>query len=130
MVGIDHVALRVSDLQRSIDFYTSVLGLKLERQRPELGLAHLRAGSTLIDLIAERPQNAETTHRHLGLDHFCLCLNDFSTEQVATHLSAHRVHSGHPTLRYGATGDGYSIYLQDPDGHGVELRGQEASPEA
>ena len=100
-----------------------MLGLKLEWQRPDISLAHLRAGGALIDLIGGRRLYGEATDRQIGLDHFCLCLNGFSADQVARHLSAYGIHSDNPTLRNGAMGDGYSIYLRDPDGYGVELPG-------
>jgi glyoxylase I family protein len=48
---IDHLVLRVRDLARSIRFYGQVLGCHVERQREHLGLAHLRAGASMIDLV-------------------------------------------------------------------------------
>src|SRR5260370_1289730 len=48
---IDHVVLRVSDADSMIRFYCEVLGAKVSRRRPDLGMVHLRAGASLIDLV-------------------------------------------------------------------------------
>jgi len=49
---IDHLVLRVRDLQASIDFYQAVLGCCVAKRRDDLGLIHLRAGASMIDLIS------------------------------------------------------------------------------
>jgi len=52
VVGLDHVVLRVADLERSSAFYRDVLDCRVEKWQPELGLLQLRAGSALIDLVS------------------------------------------------------------------------------
>ena len=48
---IDHVVLRVIDLEKMLSFYCGVLGCSLERRQDDLGLIQLRAGNSLIDLV-------------------------------------------------------------------------------
>ena len=48
---IDHIVLRVVDLDASLAFYMGLLGCTIERRRDELGLVQLRAGRSLIDLV-------------------------------------------------------------------------------
>lgn len=48
---LDHVVLRVRDMQNSLRFYTQIVGCDIAKQRPDLGLVHLRAGASMIDLV-------------------------------------------------------------------------------
>ena len=91
--GIDHVVLRVKDIEAMRRFYCDVLGASHVAYRPELRMSHLRAGSCMIDLVA------------------------------ASHLERHGVAAGEMRNRYGAEGNGPSIYLTDPEGNRVELKG-------
>ena len=122
---IDHVVLRTRDLARLQRFYCDVLGCTLERELPDSGLTQLRAGRSLIDLIDV------TLPRHAALqagpgrnmDHFCLRIEPFDAAAIAAHLRAHGVEPGDVATRYGAEGHGPSIYVDDPDGNVVELKG-------
>ena len=74
---IDHIVLRVSDLERMIDFYCKVLGCSLEWRRPDLGLVHLRAGSAMIDLVPVDGKlgsvgGAAPGKEGRNMDHVCL----------------------------------------------------------
>lgn len=126
--GIDHVVLRVSDPERSIAFYRDALGCEVERRVDELGLIQLRAGSSLIDLVDLNGQlgraggDAPDRSRQ-NVDHFALTLDRFDAEAISSHLAQFGVESGEPARRYGAEGYGPSIYLKDPDGNTVELKG-------
>ena len=126
--GLDHIVLRVLDLDRSIAFYESVLGCVEERRLEDLGLIQLRAGSSLIDLVGVdtplgRAGGAEPARQRPNLDHFALTLEDFDADAIRRHLAACGVECGEPRERYGATGFGPSMYIQDPDGNTVELKG-------
>lgn len=126
---IDHVVLRVRKLASSISFYSNVLGLTVDRERPELGLVHLRAGSSLIDLVSidgplGRKGGAAPATEGLNLDHLCLRIEPFDETALRAHLVEHGVNLPEASVqRYGAEGEGLSIYIQDPDGNTIELRG-------
>jgi catechol 2,3-dioxygenase-like lactoylglutathione lyase family enzyme len=125
---IDHLVLRVRDLQAMLDFYCGALGCTVERQQDEIGLVQLRAGRSLIDLIPVdgplgRSGGAAPGTEGRNLDHLCLRLEPFDEAAIRAHLAAHGVSAGETASRYGAEGSGPSIYVADPDGNTVELKG-------
>jgi glyoxylase I family protein len=131
IAGIDHLVLRVTDLDRAIRFYRDVLGMQIAKVNEPLGLVHLHAGPSLIDLITVDgplgkagggPAGAENRN----VDHICLQVREFDMERIKAHLRAHRIEPGAEGERFGAGGEGQSLYLSDPDGNGLELR---AAPE-
>ncbi|HEY4039205.1 MAG TPA: VOC family protein [Burkholderiaceae bacterium] len=127
IAGLDHVVLRVADLERSSAFYRDVLACQVEKWQPELGLLQLRAGSALIDLISldgrlGREGGAGPSREGRNMDHFCLVLQRFDEAALRAHLAARGVEAGRTADRYGAQGYGASIYIQDPDGNTVELK--------
>lgn len=126
--GLDHVVVRVADLERSLAFYRDALGLPIERQIEQLGLVQLRAGDALIDLVpvdsplgqaGGGPPNPEAKN----VDHFALCLERFDEAELRDLFARHRIPASETAERYGAEGTGPSIYLTDPDGNTVELKG-------
>jgi glyoxylase I family protein len=126
--GIDHLVLRVRDAAATERFYVEVLGLTVERRQDRIGLVQLRAGAQLIDLVAVDGMLGQQGGAGPGvegrnLDHFCLNLETFELAVVEAHLKAHGVAVGESGRRYGAGGFGVSIYLTDPEGNGLELRG-------
>lgn len=126
--GIDHVVLRVSDLQALAGFYVGVLGCALEWQRPDLGLIHLRAGTALIDLIdvsgpLGRKGGDAPGREGRNVDHVCLALAHFNDAAIRAHLDHHGVQPSETAPRYGASGMGQSLYLRDPEGNVIELKG-------
>ncbi|MGH7031470.1 MAG: VOC family protein [Stellaceae bacterium] len=123
--GLDHVVLRVGDLDRAIAFYRSVLGLHIERQLEQPKLVQLRAGASLIDLVptAVSPQEAaEQAGRNM--DHFAIRVVGFDAAALKAHLERNGVDPGEVRERYGAEGYGPSLYIRDPDGNTVELKGE------
>jgi catechol 2,3-dioxygenase-like lactoylglutathione lyase family enzyme len=125
--GLDHIVLRVHDLDRMLAFYTQVLGCILEREQRDLGLFQLRAGGCLIDLVTidgklGRAGGAGPGEQGRNLDHFCLGVSPFDDAAIRRHLAAHGVQIGSTAIRYGAGGHGPSIYLRDPEGNGIELK--------
>lgn len=128
IAGIDHVVIRTKNLEAMLAFYGGVLGCPVEKRQDAIGLVQLRAGTSLIDLVpvdgvlgalGGEPPGASG----LNMDHFCLRVENFDLAAVKAHLSTHGVTLGEEGLRYGAGGEGMSLYLKDPDGNGVELRG-------
>jgi catechol 2,3-dioxygenase-like lactoylglutathione lyase family enzyme len=125
---IDHLVLRVRDLQSMVDFYCRVLGCTIERRQEEIGLVQLRAGRALLDLIPVagplgRADGAPPGVGGRNLDHFCLRLETFDEAEIRAHLAAHGIDAGETASRFGADGAGPSIYIADPEGNTVELKG-------
>ncbi len=132
ILRLDHVVLRVADLERSIHFYTQVLDAREERRIDKVGLVQLRAGTQLIDLVPLESQIGRAGGRGPGsegrnVDHFALRIESFDEAQLRAHLDKHGVKPGEVHMRYGAEGSGPSMYLRDPDGNVVELKGPGAS---
>ena len=124
--GLDHLVLRVRDLERSLEFYRDVLGCPVEREEAEVGLTQLRAGRSLIDLVTlEGPLGRGPRPEAAGhnVEHFCLTLAPFDEAPLRAWLEARGVRTEPPALRYGAQGQGRSFYIEDPDGNRVELKG-------
>ncbi len=134
LLGLDHVVLRVTDLDRARDFYCEVLGCRVEVFQRKIGLLQLRAGDSLIDLVPVdgvlgRQGGAPPGAEGRNMDHFCLRVKPFDAGAILAHLRALGVDPGKVEQRYGAEGMGPSIYLRDPDGNVVELKGPATSKE-
>ena len=125
---IDHLVLRVVDKDAMIAFYCDVIGCTVDRVQEAIGLYQLRAGRSLIDLVPIDGRlglegGAAPGAEGRNLDHFCLRIDPFDAAAIALHLDAHGVAHGPVESRYGAQGEGPSIYLTDPEGNTVELKG-------
>lgn len=127
--GLDHIVIRAQDTEAMIAFYCDVLGCVVERRSsPELGLVQLRAGDSLIDIVAVgseigRQGGAAPGKEGRNMDHFCVRLDVFEEEAIREHLLRYGVTGSKLEQRYGAEGNGPSIYIQDPEGNTVELKG-------
>ena len=131
MKGLDHIVLRVADLPRMLDFYLGVLGCTVEKEQAKIGLTQLRAGASLIDLVTldgvlGRVGGAGPGAEGRNLDHFALAILPFDEPAIRAHLAAHGIEVTDSGPRYGAEGEGPSIYAQDPEGNTVELKGPPA----
>jgi glyoxylase I family protein len=116
---LDHVVLTVADMDRAIRFYEDVIGCTVERTVESIGLVQMRAGRALVDLVpAKEGQGAGR-----NMDHFALTVEPFDVDALKAHFAKHGIEIGEPATRYGAEGFGPSIYLNDPDGNQVELKG-------
>jgi glyoxylase I family protein len=125
---IDHVVLRVRDMDAMRRFYCDVLGAAHVAWRPEFGMSHLKAGASMIDLVAVdgplgRAGGAAPGKEGRNMDHLCLRIEPFDQEAIVAHLRRHGVAVGEVRRRYGAEGNGISIYVADPEGNTVELKG-------
>ena len=125
---LDHLVLRVVDLDRMLQFYCEVLGCAVERQDDSLGLVQLRAGRSLVDLVPVsgklgRAGGAPPGTGGRNLDHFCLRVHPFNEATIRLHLSDCGVQVGALETRNGAEGEGPSIYIKDPEGNVIELKG-------
>ena len=126
--GFDHIVLRIRDKEAMIAFYVEVLGCSVDWDRPELGLTHIRAGGELIDLVTldgplGRLGGEGPAQEGRNLDHFCLRVAPFDEPAIRAHLAKHGVEVTDAGARYGAQGEGFSLYLRDPEGNTVELKG-------
>lgn len=123
--GLDHVVLRVGSLERAIEFYRNVLGCQIERELQQPRLVQLRAGKSLIDLVpaVASPMAAEDAAGR-NMDHFAVRIVGFDATALKAHLQRHGVDPGEVRERYGAEGYGPSLYITDPDGNVVELKGE------
>lgn len=125
---IDHLVLRVVDLDTMLRFYCGVLGCAVERRQDQIGLVQLRAGRSLIDLVPVdgelgRAGGAAPGKEARNMDHFCVRVDPFDEPDIRRHLQAHGIDVGPVATRYGAEGAGPSIYITDPENNVVELKG-------
>jgi len=125
---IDHLVLRVTDLERMLRFYCDALGCTVDRRLDHIGLVQLRAGSAMLDLVPVDGKlgsagGAAPGKEGRNLDHFCFRVEPFDEAAIRAHLAAHGVAAGELASRNGAEGEGPSIYVTDPEGNVVELKG-------
>ena len=130
---LDHIVLRVADLPRMIDFYVHVLGCRVERRLDDLGMVQLRAGRALVDLVSVGGTLGQTGGAAAGaegrnLDHVCFRVEPFDEPAIRRHLESAGVRVGAVGSRYGAEGEGPSLYIADPEGNTIELKGPPWAP--
>ena len=126
--ALDHVVLRIADLDRSLAFYRDMLGCTVEVEQKQIGLYQVRAGTSLIDLVPldgmlGKLGGAGPHAEGRNVDHFAIQIAPFDERAIRAHLAAHGVAITDSGRRYGAEGDGPSIYILDPDGNTIELKG-------
>jgi glyoxylase I family protein len=131
--GLDHVVLRVLDLEAMLAFYVGVLGCAVEKEQAAIGLIQLRAGASLIDLVPVdgrlgRMGGAAPGAEGRNMDHLCLAIDRFDLDALKAWLISQGVEIGEFGSRYGARGQGPSLYLRDPEGNVVELKGPPETP--
>ena len=130
--AIDHVVLRVVDLEQVATFYIDVLGARWEKKQEAIGLYQLRVGTALIDLVPVSGKlgamgGAAPGKEGRNVDHVCYRVLPWDGEAILADLKAHGI-SSEIVSRYGAQGDGPSIYLTDPEGNALELKGPPWAP--
>jgi catechol 2,3-dioxygenase-like lactoylglutathione lyase family enzyme len=132
--AIDHVVFRVVDLQKVAAFYIDVLGARWEKKQDDIGLYQLRVGTSLVDLVPVDGKlgasgGAPPGREGRNVDHVCFRVLPWDGEVILAHLGNHGF-EGEIVSRYGAEGDGPSIYLTDPEGNNLELKVQPWAPVA
>lgn len=120
IADLDHVVVRAANLANSLHFYCDILGCREERRVERIGLVQLRAGASMVDLVDASDSPPEGTP---NMDHFALRLESLDVDAVRDYLASHGIEMGEVRTRVGARGAGPSIYVIDPDGNTVELKG-------
>ena len=133
ILGLDHIVIRCNDLAAMARFYRETLGCRVEKHNEELGLIHLRAGSALIDLISVagelgRIGGAGPGMQARNVDHFCLRIDPFDEASLRDQFRARGVELSRLHDNYGSEGTGPSLYLADPEGNSIELKGPSHTP--
>jgi glyoxylase I family protein len=126
--AIDHVVIRAVDAEVMVAFWRDVLGCAVERARPDLGLTHLRAGTAQVDVVdvagtLGQAGGGAPAADGRNMDHVCLRIDPFDGDALTDHLGAHHLDIGEVSRRFGAEGEGPSLYLTGPEGLVVELKG-------
>jgi len=130
--AIDHVVFRVVDLETVAKFYVDVLGARWERRRDDIGLYQLRIGTSLIDLVPVDGKLGSAGGAAPGVegrnvDHVCFRVLPWNGEAIVAYLGERGI-AAEIVSRYGTQGDGPSIYLTDPEGNNLELKGPPWAP--
>jgi glyoxylase I family protein len=116
---IDHVVLRVRDLAGMVRFYEQALGFREERRIERLNLVQMRAGASMLDLVRSETQSSVVAN----MDHLCFRIEPFDRDAIVTQLAPFGISVGETVERYGAEGNGPSVYFRDPEGNQIELKG-------
>ena len=127
IIALDHIVLRTSQLDNMVHFYQDILGCVIEREKIDIGLTQLRAGSALIDIVTVdselgRMGGKAPKQNGRNVDHFCLQVSAFEEEELLDYLKQHNITTSSFAERYGAQGYGRSVYVNDPEGNVVELK--------
>ena len=125
--GLDHANLHVRDVEESVRFYTEVLGLELVEvmDRDSSGkptFVELSVGEQVVFLMARPEYRAPEDRNARGLNHLCFLIDSTDPEELQAALRAQGV--AIRGTRRGRRGEGkptFSVYVEDPDGHGIEL---------
>ena len=130
--AIDHVVFRIVDLDKVASFYIDVLGARWEKKQEEIGLYQLRVGTSLVDLVPidgkiGRTGGGAPADHGRNVDHVCFRVLPWDGDAILAHLKDHGIEA-EIVARYGAEGDGPSIYLSDPEGNNLELKGPPWAP--
>ena len=128
--GIDHVVLKVDDLEGMAEWYKTVLGCKVAKHNKGAQMIHLDAGSSLLDLVdnagplgSKNGNDGEKPNGYQKMDHFCLGLKEFDEKAIREYLSANGVEiTTELGVRYGKNGDGESLFFKDPEGNRIEIK--------
>ncbi len=126
--GIDHVVIRVHQLAPMLNFYCNILGACLIKENAEIGLYHLSVGSSMIDLVPVDGKlglqgGAPPDREGRNVDHIAIKIAPFDGQKIRKYLAGQGIASEEPVIRFGANGNGPSIYIKDPEGNGIELKG-------
>lgn len=113
---VSQVQIVVSNLEKSLAFYTNILGLSIIKQ--EDNFAYLGVDGTNVLLVLREIKGAKPAQDNVGLYHFAFLLeNKSSFAQLLNHL----IEVQYPLTGLSDHGISEAIYLQDPDNNGIEV---------
>jgi catechol 2,3-dioxygenase-like lactoylglutathione lyase family enzyme len=119
ILGLDHIVLCVTNVQRSVSFYSSLLGMQAREERPGKWSMHFGSNKISLQDVGSAPSIAQGTVP--GSGNFCV-LTPEPVERCANELRAKGIEIvAGPGEREGATGKLLSVYFRDPDGNLVEV---------
>ncbi|MDQ8756010.1 VOC family protein [Sphingosinicella sp. LHD-64] len=128
--GLDHILLLVEDLAAVEPFYRDVIGCSVENALPEYGMLQLRTGKALIDLVdvsvEEGAWARPSAKGGRNMDHICIATGPWDETAMRAHLAAYDVAIVEEGVHGGARGESLSIYVADPSGNVIELKGPPA----
>jgi catechol 2,3-dioxygenase-like lactoylglutathione lyase family enzyme len=102
---IDHISIQTSNLQRSIDFYTKIFGLKVINEDKQNEIARMGVDKIIVSLHHKAPTAI--------VDHFAIAIEGFDREATTKALAAHGL-EGQQNLDYG-------FHVRDPEGVPVQI---------
>jgi extradiol dioxygenase family protein len=127
---MDHIVLNVEDDERMMTFYSNILMMPPERldeyRAGEVPFPSVRLNAdTIIDLFPKTMWQKDARNKGVfrNLNHFCIVLSKKSWEELLLRLNANKVtiEEG-PVQRWGAHGNGTSVYFRDPEDNLIEAR--------
>jgi len=128
LIGLDHVGLKVADMDRTLHFYQR-LGLTLLRTRgPDadgVRSAVIQVGDQELNVFSGPGFVSSGQDNPVGMDHFCLIVGAASVDDVMSDLRQAGIDVARGPVK---RRDGVAVFVQDPDGVRVELQLKNASP--
>lgn len=133
LVGLDHVVFLVDDMAKALDFYGRVLGCTPGYSYPRIGMEQVWCGAALIvlwDISHPGAKNGvPAVAGGRNVDHLCIATSTFDLQAMRDHLAAHGVAIEQEANHGGARGMGLAIYIRDPFGNRLELKGPPEYPD-
>ncbi len=125
---LDHVVLRTTDLEKMIAFYER-LGAVVVRRMEQMEMVQLRFGSSMLDLVASKdPVGADGEAESRNLDHFAVRISPYDEAAILAFCEKHGIEAQPMKKLLGADGFGPAVYLRDPEGNRVEVKGPPIEP--
>jgi len=133
LIGLDHVVFLVDDMPRALQFYHQVLGAVPGYSYPALGMEQVWCGAALIVLWDNTHPGARSAVPPVkggrNVDHLCIATSPFDPAALRRHLAAHGVTIEREATHGGARGMGFSVYIRDPFGNLLEIKGPAEYPD-
>jgi len=133
LLGIDHIVFLIDDMPNALKFYGEVLGCQPGYSYPKIGMEQLWCGNALIVLSDTTHPSAKSkippAKGRSNIDHVCINLSPIEVPDLIAHLNAHNVQIDATAFHGGARGMGNSVYIQDPFGNRLELKGPPVYPD-